>query len=174
MTSTSRRLLSYWSVSALSCAALLLAAVGCSLTDDAVAVPVPSPSPEEAELCRALHRELPEAVDGQQRRTADPESDLTAVWGDPAIVLRCGVPRPEKMDDPAAKAVEADGVNWMLERQGDGSPRFTTTYREAYVEVTLPAKYAHDVTPLAAFAAPVKKTVPDSLQPLPGPRRVAG
>ncbi|MGW0560834.1 DUF3515 domain-containing protein [Streptomyces sp. NPDC003016] len=154
---TSRRLLS------LSSAALLLAASGCSFTDGAVAVPVPAPSSQEAEVCRALHRELPETVDGQKRRTADPESDLTAVWGDPAIVLRCGVPRPEKMSDPQAKGVEADGVNWMLERQEDGGPRFTTTYREAYVEVTLPAKYAHDVTPLAAFAGPVEKTVPDSL-----------
>jgi hypothetical protein len=166
VTSTSRRLLSRSSVpglSALSCAALLLAAAGCSFTDGAVAIPVPTPAPEGAELCRALHRELPESVEGQKRRTADPESDLTAVWGDPAIVLRCGVPRPEKMNDPAAQAVEADGVNWMLERQKDGSPRFTTTYREVYVEVTLPAKYAHDVTPLAAFAEPVRKTVPDSV-----------
>ncbi|MGX1886175.1 DUF3515 domain-containing protein [Streptomyces sp. NPDC055287] len=166
MTSSSRRLVSHSSVSALSslsCAALLLAAVGCSLTDDAVAVPVPTPAPEEAGVCRSLHRELPDAVDGQKRRTADPESDLTAVWGDPAIVLRCGVPRPEKMNDPAAQGVEADGVNWMLERQQDGRPRFTTTYREAYVELTLPAKYAHDVTPLAAFAEPVKKSVPKSL-----------
>lgn len=150
-------------LSALSCAALLLAVAGCSLNDDAVAIPAPTPSSEEAEVCRALHRELPQTVDGRQRRTADPESDLTAVWGDPAIVLRCGVPRPEKMSDPAAQAVEADGVNWMLERQEDGSPRFTTTYREAYVEVTLPAKYAHDVTPLAAFAGPVKQAVPKSL-----------
>ncbi|GAA1516330.1 hypothetical protein GCM10009730_22590 [Streptomyces albidochromogenes] len=163
MTFSSRRLLSYPPVPALSCAALLLAVAGCSLTDDAVAVPVPTPSAEEAEVCRALHGELPETVDGQQRRTAEPESDLTAVWGDPAIVLRCGVPRPEKMSDAASEGVEADGVNWMLERQEDGGPRFTTTYREVYVEVSLPAKYAHDVTPLAAFAGPVKKTVPDSL-----------
>ncbi|MGW7051013.1 DUF3515 domain-containing protein [Streptomyces sp. NPDC054887] len=163
MTSSSRRLSSYAPVPVLSCAALLLAVAGCSLTDDAVAVAVPAPSSEEAGVCRALHRELPETVDGLERRTADPESDLTAVWGDPAIVLRCGVPRPEKMSDAASQGVEADGVNWLLERQEDGSPRFTTTYRDAYVEVTLPAKYAHDVTPLAAFAAPVKKTVPDSL-----------
>ncbi|WP_274562966.1 DUF3515 domain-containing protein [Streptomyces spiramyceticus] len=142
---------------------MLLAAAGCSFTDDAVAVPAPAPSVEEAGMCRALHRELPESVAGHERRTAEPESDLTAVWGDPAIVLRCGVPRPEKMSDPRAKAVEADGVNWMLEPQGDARQRFTTTYRDAYVEVTLPAKYAHDVTPLAAFAGAVKKTVPKSL-----------
>ncbi|MGR8008033.1 DUF3515 domain-containing protein [Streptomyces hypolithicus] len=154
---SSRRLLS------LSSAALLLAASGCSLTDDAVAVQVPTPSSREGEVCRALHGELPESVEGRQRRSADPESDLSAVWGDPAIVLRCGVPRPGKMDDPQAKAVEADGVNWMFEPQRDGRPRFTTTYREAYVEVTLPVEYAHDSTPLAVFAKPVRKAVPDSL-----------
>lgn len=83
--------------------------------------------------------------------------------GDGAIVLRCGVPRPAKMDDSQSKAVDADGVNWLLEQRDDAGPRFTTTYRKAYVEVTLGSEYAHDITPLSAFAAPVKKTVPDSL-----------
>ncbi|MEN8650673.1 DUF3515 domain-containing protein [Streptomyces sp. 21So2-11] len=144
-------------------AVLLLAIAGCSLTDDAVAIPVPTLSAEAAEVCRALHQELPGSVDGQDSRPADPGSDFTAAWGDPAIVLRCGVPRPEKMGDPQAQGVDADGVNWLHEPQENGSQRFTSTYREAYVEITFPAKYAHDITPLAAFAGPVKKTVPSSL-----------
>ena len=146
-----------------SVAALLLAAAGCSTGDAQAPVTVPAPPPDAAAYCEALHNELPKTVVGLERNDPGPASDLTAGWGDGAIVLRCGVPRPAKMDDPQAQAVEADGVNWLLEqREGDG-PRFTTTYRKAYVEVTLSTAYAHDSTPLSAFAAPVRKTVPDSL-----------
>lgn len=59
-----------------------------------------------------------------------------------------------------AKGTEANGVNWLLEQPEGAGPRFTTTYRKAYVEVTLSEAYAHDATPLAAFGPPVRKTVP--------------
>ncbi|MEU1371170.1 DUF3515 domain-containing protein [Streptomyces sp. NPDC005803] len=142
---------------------VVLAAAGCSSTDPSASVTVPTPSSEAAAYCRALHKELPRSVAGLERSDPAPRSDLTAGWGDGAIVLRCGVTRPAKMDDAQSKAAEADGVNWLLEqREGDG-PRFTTTLRKAYVEVTLSKAYAHDATPLAAFAPAVKKTVPSSL-----------
>ncbi|MFJ8853184.1 DUF3515 domain-containing protein [Streptomyces sp. NPDC102437] len=143
-----------------SVAALLLAAAGCSTTDAAVRITVPTPSPQAAAYCRALHEELPRTVAGLDRGDAGPKSELTAEWGDGEIVLRCGVPRPAKMDDPLAKGTEANGVNWLLEQSEDAGPRFTTTYRKAYVEVTLSAAYAHDATPLAAFGPAVRKTVP--------------
>ncbi|WP_406455267.1 DUF3515 domain-containing protein [Streptomyces sp. NBC_00876] len=146
-----------------SVALLLMAATGCSSGDASASVTVPSPSPEAAAYCRALHKELPDTVAGLERSDPRPGSDLTAGWGDGAIVLRCGVPRPAKMDDAQSKAAEADGVNWMLEQREDDGPRFTTTLRKAYVEVTLSEAYAHDATPLAAFAPAVKKTVPNSL-----------
>ncbi|MET7618676.1 DUF3515 domain-containing protein [Streptomyces sp. NPDC005408] len=148
----------------LSAAALmLLAAAGCSSTDAAASVAVPSPPSEEAALCDALHKELPKSVAGEDRNDPEPASDLTAGWGDAAIVLRCGVPRPEKMNDSRSKGVEADGVNWLLEQEPDG-PRFTTTYRKTYVEVTMDKRYAHDITPLAELADAVKKTVPARLE----------
>jgi hypothetical protein len=140
---------------------VVLAAAGCSSTGAAASITVPSPPPEQAALCGALDEELPKSVAGQDREDPDPASELTAGWGDAAIVLRCGVPRPEKMSDPQSDAVEANGVNWLLERRDDG-PRFTTTYRETYVEVTMDKRYVHDVTPLAELADAVKKTVPTS------------
>ncbi|MFE5245013.1 MULTISPECIES: DUF3515 domain-containing protein [unclassified Streptomyces] len=145
-----------------SAALFVLAAAGCS-TGSQPSVAVPTPSSEAAGYCEALHEELPEKVAGLERSDPSPDSDLTAGWGDGAIVLRCGVPRPAKMDDSQAKGVDADGVNWLLEQRDDAGPRFTTTYRKAYVEVTLGTEYAHDITPLSAFAVAVKKTVPESL-----------
>ncbi|MEU2075743.1 DUF3515 domain-containing protein [Streptomyces sp. NPDC056202] len=148
---------------AVTAAVLLLAAAGCSSSGAAASVEVPSPPAAEAALCQDLAKELPGAVAGLERSDPEPGSELTAGWGDGAIVLRCGVPRPEKMSDPKAQGVEANGVGWMLERPEGGGPRFTTTYRKTYVEVTLGEQYTHDMTPLADLADPVRKTVPSSL-----------
>ncbi|MFD0022566.1 DUF3515 domain-containing protein [Streptomyces sp. NPDC058382] len=146
-----------------SAALLLMAAAGCSSGDASASVAVPTPSPEAAAYCRALHAKLPSSVAGQRRSDPGPGSELTAGWGDGAIVLRCGVPRPAKMDDAQSKAIDASGVKWMLEQREDDGPRFTTTFRKAYVEVTLSEAYAHDASPLAAFAPAVRKTIPNSL-----------
>jgi hypothetical protein len=143
----------------IAAAAALLATAGCA---GGPRVEVPSPPPDQAARCAALHRELPGTVDGLERTEPEPASELTAAWGDSAIVLRCGVPRPERMSDAQSQGVEADGVNWLLEETADG-PRFTTAYREAYVEVRMDRRYRHDVTPLAELAGPVRRTVPASL-----------
>ncbi|WNF29843.1 DUF3515 domain-containing protein [Streptomyces sp. C11-1] len=163
MTSSARR--SPRSISTLgpSAAVLALAAAGCSFSDAQPSITVPTPSSEAAAYCKALDGELPETVLDRERNDPSPESELTAGWGDGAIVLRCGVPRPAKMDDPQAEAVEADGVNWMLEQPEGSGPRFTTTYRKAYVEITFSQEYANDITPLSAFAGPVERTIPDRL-----------
>ncbi|MFC9428461.1 MULTISPECIES: DUF3515 domain-containing protein [unclassified Streptomyces] len=143
-------------------AVLLSAAAGCSSTDAAASVTVPTPSRQEAALCRALHKELPDTLADLGRGDPEPSSELTAGWGDGAIVLRCGVPRPAEMSDPQAQGIDADGVNWMLEER-DSGPRFTTTYRRTYVEVTMDSRFNHDSTPLAGLAEAVEKTVPSSL-----------
>ncbi|MFF8387441.1 DUF3515 domain-containing protein [Streptomyces kanasensis] len=151
------------SAAAGAAAVLLATAAGCSTTGAGAPVPVPRPAAEEAAACRALHAELPDTVAGLDRTGTEPRSELTAAWGDGAIVLRCGVPRPARMSDPQAEAIEADGVGWLVEqREGDG-PRFTTTYRKAYVEVSLDERFAHDTGPLVAFAGPVSRTVPPSV-----------
>ncbi|MFH9618141.1 DUF3515 domain-containing protein [Streptomyces pratensis] len=145
-----------------SAALLVLAVAGCSFGGDQPSVQVPAPSSEAAGYCEKLHGELPETVAGLERSDPSPDSDLTAGWGDGAIVLRCGVPRPAKMDT-SRTGVNADGVNWLIEQRDGAGPRFTTTYRKAYVDVTLGIEYAHDITPLSAFAVPVRKTIPKSL-----------
>ncbi|MFD5427462.1 DUF3515 domain-containing protein [Streptomyces sp. NPDC127084] len=139
-------------------AAVLLAVAGCAA--DAPVVAVPTPPQQESALCRALHKALPDSVAGMERQDPEPRSELTAGWGDAAIVLRCGVPRPPGMSDPQGQAAEVNGVDWLVEeRDGDG-PRLTTASRKTYVEVTLGEKYAHDLGPLTDLAAPVAKTIP--------------
>ncbi|QKW09421.1 DUF3515 domain-containing protein [Streptomyces sp. NA04227] len=141
-------------------ALLLTATAACTSGDGGTDVAVPEPGAESVRLCRDLDRELPDRVAGQRRE--DPAaSQLTAAWGDPAYVLRCGVTRPDKMDDPKADGVDVDGVGWLLEKRSDGSFRFTTTLRKAYVEVTVPEDRASEgLAPLTDLAPPVKKTIP--------------
>ena len=128
---------------------------------------VPSPAAKAAGLCRDLHEQLPEKVEGLERTDPGPTSELTAGWGDPAIILRCGVERPPEMIDPAYAAkngVKVNGVAWLLQKRDDGSYTFTTGARLAYVEVTLPEERAGGgLSPLTDFAAPIKKTIPKGI-----------
>lgn len=104
-------------------------------------------------------------MDGLKRGTPEPVSDFTAIWGDPAVKLRCGVPKPDVLTygsehyNPKADAAEVNGVEWLFEKQEDGY-RFTTVLRKAFVEVTVPRKYAPEVDVLTDLGRAVKKTVP--------------
>ncbi|SEG92538.1 Protein of unknown function [Actinacidiphila yanglinensis] len=144
-------------VACLSAAAVYVFAVSGS-DDESVAVPVPNA--RVTAYCEALHARLPKKVDGLSGHDLKPASPLTAGWGDPTIVLRCGVPRPAEDDDVNTPGAEVGGVGWSFEQQSDGGARLTTTLRKAYVELTLPPKYAHDATPLTELAAAVKATIP--------------
>ncbi|GHE07741.1 DUF3515 domain-containing protein [Streptomyces alanosinicus] len=154
--------------------ALLIAVAGCSSADDSAAVAVPSPDAKTAKVCRALHRVLPRTLDGHGRNDPEPRSAYTAGWGNPAIILRCGVVRPPKMidpkvaqgDDPDAIAGGVNGVDWLMEKQGDGTWRFTTASRVAYVQVSLPKGMSAQeagTTVLTQLAAPVKKAIPGGI-----------
>ncbi|GFE14119.1 hypothetical protein Sgleb_21660 [Streptomyces glebosus] len=147
---------------ALTALTVLFVTLSCSPSED---VAVPSPKGAAARYCTALHAKLPQTVDGLERATAEPVSDFTAMWGDPAVKLRCGVPKPDVLThgsehyNPSADAAEVNGVSWLFEKQDDGY-RFTTVLRKAHVEVTVPGKYAPEVDALTDLADAVKKTVP--------------
>ena len=144
--------------------ALLIAAAGCSSADDSASAAVPSPDAKVTKLCQNLDKALPSKVDGLSREDPEPASALTAGWGNPLIILRCGVQRPAEMDDPQADGVEVDGVGWQLQKQDDGSFRFTTVLRTAYVEVTIPQERAEDgMAPLVDLAPAVKKAIPEGI-----------
>ncbi|WP_225838488.1 DUF3515 domain-containing protein [Streptomyces sp. NK08204] len=154
--------------------AVLLAVAGCSSADDNSAVAVPTPDARTAKACRTLHPVLPEKLDGRNRNDPTPRSAYTAGWGNPAIILRCGVVRPPKMVDPKvaeggdrnAIAGGVDGVNWLMEKQSDGTWRFTTARRVAYVQVSLPkgmSAQEEGASVLADLAPSIKKAIPKGI-----------
>ena len=126
-----------------------------------VEVSPPEPAPTARDVCRALADQLPEAVLEQEARDTDPDSDLTAAWGDPAIVLRCGVPEPEALE-PTSQLVTVDGVDWFPEQLTSGY-LFTTYGRVVFVEVSVPDDYAPEAGALTDLADPVQAAVPRAL-----------
>lgn len=150
-------------------AVLLIAAVvflalgGWGRTDpgsDTVRVATPLPDAETSRTCAKLIDALPRTVAGAERRKTEPSPRLTAAWGDPAIVLRCGVVRPDEMNNPFATGGKIGGVEWMLESpQDDGRHRCTTALRKIYVEVSIPGTY-QDVQPLADLSEAIRTVVP--------------
>ena len=138
-------------------AAVCLAAVllsGCS----SAAVEVGGPTRGPAE-CRALLRALPDTVDKQSRRDVEPPGALAAAWGDPAIVLRCGVPTPQSLT-ASSSCAEVNGVGWFAEQRADAY-RFTTIGRSANVQVQVPYDYQPAADALVDLAFAVREQVPE-------------
>ena len=118
--------------------------------------------------CRALLNTLPRTVDDQTRRTVS-GSAYAAAWGDPAIVLRCGVGTPEGFDR-FSRCQRANGVDWFVPESviadlGKDAV-MTTVGRSPAIEVRLPARYrpAGSAAVMVDLAAVVKaqttKTTP--------------
>ncbi|WAU84662.1 DUF3515 domain-containing protein [Streptomyces sp. Qhu-G9] len=143
---------------------LLIAATGCSPADDNASAAVPSPGTKATKLCQNLDKSLPRKVDGLDREDPEPRSALTAGWGSPAIILRCGVRRPAEMLDPKASTTVVNGVAWLVQERDNGSYVFTTGLRRAYVEVRFSKEQAgKGAGPLVDFAAPIKKAIPEGI-----------
>ena len=140
-----------------SAALLLVAACSGPLSLDA-----PSLSGADARACRALVRALPAKVADLPRVDADPGHGYGAAWGDPAIELRCGVPRPRGFDAFSA-CQTTNGVDWFIpESQQTGKPEdivMTTVGRAQNIEVRVPADYWPPATAMVDLAPAVKRTL---------------
>ena len=117
----------------------------------------PSASPVAAAACTRMAAALPDEVRGQSRRTVEPTSDRTAAWGDPPIVLTCGVPRPPQLQ-PETTLLTVDGVDWFVQPLTRGT-RFTSTGPVAYVQVEVPEDYTSASDALVDLNAAVR-TIP--------------
>lgn len=125
-----------------------LIAVGLATSACASAVGVPAAPGAAAPLCARVLVSLPDEVGGGGRRATTSQS--TAAWGDPPVVLRCGVPSPGPTTDPC---VDLDGVDWVL-TELDGERRYTTFGREPGLEVTVPDGGPSPDVVLGALSAP--------------------
>jgi hypothetical protein len=142
---------------AVACLCLLACAplAGCS---GDVEVGGPTSGPAE---CRALLTAVPETVDGRRQRPVEPRNALAAAWGDPPIVLRCGVAEPSALR-PSSACAEINNVGWFT-RRGEGGFTFTTIGRSTPVQVRVPYDYEPAADALVDVAAAIRRTVPEIL-----------
>ena len=95
----------------------------------------------------------------QDSRTVSPDDALAAAWGDPAIVLRCGVHPPRSLK-PTSRCDVINGVGWFSRRDPDNGWIFTTIGRASTVELRVPADYTPAADALVDLADAVKNNVP--------------
>lgn len=123
-----------------------------------ISVPAP-PSDSAAQApCTALLAVLPVGLDGLASRPARSQSPYVVAWGNPAVVLRCGVPRPAVLT-PGSTAF-LPGINGVFYARTDGRKAdvYTTVDRAVYVEITVPHTYA--AGPLTTLSTAIAKALP--------------
>jgi hypothetical protein len=135
----------------------LLTATSCS---SGLSVPPPNPPPvgAAAYTCSAVHGALPDDVAGHGVTATTPRSPLTSAWGQPAIVLRCGVPTPKALT-ATSQLLTVDGVDWLPEQLTAGYV-FTTVGRSVNVEVTVPDDYSPEADALADLSPVIGRLDP--------------
>jgi hypothetical protein len=96
--------------------------------------------------CTKVLEHLPVALNGLKPRVVHtvPVTPFVVAWGDPAIVLRCGVDRPKDLKAGSDKNLiaggELSGAYYDVTRHGDANV-YTAVDRPAYVSITIPSKY---------------------------------
>jgi hypothetical protein len=108
--------------------------------------------------CTKLLGELPITLNDLAGRPALSTWTYVVAWGDPAIVLRCGVPRPAALTPgSSAQTIGIDGVYWLPVAQKNVTV-WTSIDRAVYIEVTVPKTYAQP--PLAPISDAITKALP--------------
>jgi hypothetical protein len=128
-------------------------------------VDVPPVTPEADASCPALMSALPLDLTGEPSRRVQSDSPFAYAWGDPAIVLVCGVDRPAGFV-AGVSAIQINGVQWYVDTSEPDTTVWTTIDRPVYVEVRLPASV--DSGPVTALTPQIAAALPFR-EPDPGP-----
>jgi len=130
---------------------VLLVVSACTGTPDVRATP---PTGQDTASCPVVVGALPDRLDALDPRVVEPKSQLVRAWGDPAVVLRCGVPDPAGYD-PTATCLDVNGVGWYGEPQ-EQAVRFTSRWSTPRIEVTVPSAYAPEAGWLSTLSSELK------------------
>ena len=128
-------------------------------------VQVPPVTPEADASCPALMSTLPLELSGETSRRVQSDSPYAYAWGDPAIVLVCGVDRPAGYV-AGVSAIQINGVQWYVDTGNPDTTVWTTVDRPVYVQISLPASV--DSAPVTALTTQIARALPYR-EPRPGP-----
>ena len=133
-----------------------------------ISASAPPLATQEAAPCTRLLEYLPVRLGtlAQRKVNTTPETPFVVAWGDPAIVMRCGVDKPKTFTPTSTDQVFPGGDiehgAWYWVDRPDGANVYTAIDREAYVSFTLPDKYqGADYLPL--LNAAVIKAMPKAV-----------
>jgi hypothetical protein len=137
---------------------VVLLTLSATLSGCKVDVPDTDVPTAQRKPCASLVEALPDSVSDQSRRDTK-GNRFSAAWGDPAIVLRCGVGTPADYD-PLTGCQTANGIDWYVPEKGMNDQLvdvvMTTYGRVPAVEVTLPAQYRPPVAAMVDLADAIK------------------
>lgn len=151
-------------------AALLVLGLGLGACGGAVELGNPALPAAERKACEALLAAVAGGLADRPRRT-DVGAGLGAAYGDPAVVLRCGVDLPEGFDprrvagpDEPSPCAIVNGVGWYLPAEqaaGGEAATFTAIGYRPRISVTVPpeAQPESGAAALAQLAPVVKATL---------------
>jgi hypothetical protein len=128
-------------------------------------VDVPPVTPEADAACPALMGALPLELAGEQSRPVQSDSPFAYAWGDPAVVLVCGVDRPAGFD-ATASLIQINAVQWFVDDSDPDTVVWTTVDRPVYVQLSIPSSI--DSGPATALSTLIATTLP-AQEPQPGP-----
>ena len=132
---------------------------GCA--DEPITLEQPHVSAEDLATCNAFLEDLPRRLDGEERRKVNPANSLGAAWGDPAIIVRCGVGVPAEFDEFAHCEV-ANDVGWFVPddviADQEADVTFTAVGYRPIVSIEMPHDYRPEggAAVIAELAQPVK------------------
>ncbi|GAA3391008.1 DUF3515 family protein [Cryptosporangium minutisporangium] len=128
-----------------------------------VTVDVAKADPSTETVCRALLAKLPTTLSEHASRPVEPASasERTAAWGDPAIVLRCGIGPPTTTAGSTGQLIVIDGVDWLV-TEGEKQTFLRTVGLSVAVDLRLPAPYnvGRPGSLLRPLAEPILEAVP--------------
>jgi hypothetical protein len=125
----------------------------------------PTPSPIVAERCSHLGNALPQRLETLRPRVISPRSPLVHAWGNPAVILSCGVPTPAAYSPASSETTTVDGVRWFEQpgsktvvwtalRPSDGHGQATN------VRLVVPTSYDGQGAYLVDLAPALKSALP--------------
>jgi hypothetical protein len=120
-------------------------------------VEVPPVTPEADASCPALMSTLPVELGGEASRRVQSDSPYAYAWGDPAVVLVCGVDRPAGFV-VGVSAIQINGVQWYVDTSDPDTTVWTTVDRPVYVQISLPASV--DSAPVTALTPQIAQALP--------------
>jgi hypothetical protein len=128
-------------------------------------VDVPPVTPEADASCPALMKTLPLELSGEQSRRVKSDTPFAYAWGDPPVVLVCGLDRPAGYV-VGASAIQINGVQFYVDTDDPDTTVWTTVDRPVYVQISLSSSV--DSAPVTALTPQIAQALPYR-DPQPGP-----